>query len=62
MYFTATEIESMSAFFLSPVGQKFLAALPEIAAASNKAVAPVVKKVMESVMDRLNQRDRELRQ
>jgi len=56
-FFTASEVEAMITFNLSATGQKFLAATPEIAAESAKAMAPMQRRVMEAVFLKIKEYD-----
>jgi hypothetical protein len=52
-YYTASEVENMTDFYLSSVGQKFMAAAPEIVAESAKTMVPMQRKMMETVFQSL---------
>jgi hypothetical protein len=56
-YYTAAEVESMTKFYLSAVGQKFMAAAPEIVAESAKTMIPMQRKLMETVFQNLAARE-----
>ena len=50
-------VEAMITFNLSATGQKFLAATPDIAAESAKAMAPMQRRVMELVFSKIKEYD-----
>jgi len=52
-YYTAAEVETMTNFYLSAVGQKLMAAAPEIIAESAKTMVPMQRKVAEIVLQSL---------
>lgn len=52
-YYTAAEVESMTNFYISAVGQKFMAVAPEIVAESAKTMVPMQRKLMEAVFQGL---------
>jgi len=52
-YYTAAEVEAMTNFYLSAVGQKLMAAAPEIMAESAKTMVPMQRKVVEIVLQSL---------
>jgi hypothetical protein len=60
-YYTAAEVETMTNFYLSAVGQKFMAATPEIMAESVKTMAPMQRKVVETVLQRLAAREQKVK-
>ncbi|HEY2114038.1 MAG TPA: DUF2059 domain-containing protein [Candidatus Angelobacter sp.] len=60
-YYTAAEVESMTNFYLSAAGQKFMAAAPEIVAESAKTMVPMQRKLMESVFQNLAAREQKLK-
>jgi len=55
-YYTAAEVETMTNFYLSAVGQKLMAAAPEIIAESAKTMVPMQRKVAEIVLQSLADR------
>ena len=60
-YYTAAEVESMTNFYLSAVGQKFMAAAPEILAESAKTMVPMQRKLMEMVFQNLAARQQKVK-
>ena len=54
-YLSAAEVESITAFFSTPLGQKALAAEQEIVAETAKMVAPLARKFIEAVFERLQE-------
>lgn len=60
-YYTAAEVESMTNFYLSAVGQKMMAAAPEIVAESAKTMAPMQRKLMEAVFQSLAARQQKVK-
>jgi len=52
-YFTAAEVRALTAFHESPTGQKLLAAAPDMASATAKAMMPVMRKVMGTLADKI---------
>jgi len=60
-YYTAAEVESMTNFYLSAVGQKFMAAAPEILAESAKTMVPMQRKLMEMVFQNLAARQQRVK-
>lgn len=58
--YTAAEIESLTNFYLSAVGQKFMAAAPEIVAESAKTMVPMQRKLMETVFQSLAARQQKV--
>jgi len=53
-------VEAMITFTLSATGQKFLAATPDIAAESAKAMAPMQRRVMELVFSKIKEYNKKL--
>ena len=60
-YYTAAEVESMTNFYLSAVGQKFMAAAPEIMSESAKTMVPMMRKMAETVLQRMAAREQKVR-
>jgi len=60
-YYTAAEVESMTNFYLSAVGQKFMAAAPEIMAERAKTIVPMQRKLMEMVFQNLAARQQRVK-
>jgi|SRR5215510_1622458 len=61
-YFTAAEVDTLTAFYLSPVGQKFLAVVPEIAAESSRVMAPAQQRIMQMILDKIKAHEEEVRE
>jgi hypothetical protein len=60
-YYTAAEVKDMTDFYLSAVGQKFMAAAPEIVAESAKIMVPMQRKLVETVLQEIAAREQKVR-
>lgn len=56
-YYTAAEVETMTNFYLSTLGQKFMATAPEVMAESAKTMVPMQRKLVETILQRLAARE-----
>jgi len=55
-HFTKNELEALTAFYSSPIGQKVLREMPALMAESMEVTMPLMQEHMKTVMDRLQQR------
>jgi uncharacterized protein len=51
-YFTRTDVDAITAFYLSPVGQKFIGKMPEITSEYMGIVVPKMQERLKPILDR----------
>lgn len=54
-HFTKGDMEALTAFYSSPVGQKILHELPAVTAESMQTMMPIMRKYMDDVTDRMKE-------
>ncbi|MGA7512456.1 MAG: DUF2059 domain-containing protein, partial [Candidatus Sulfotelmatobacter sp.] len=55
-HFTKTDIDAFTAFFSSPVGQKYLHEIPEVSAETMRAVYPRIEAEVDALLKRAEEK------